>query len=76
MIHYRTFSDYKWVALSPRGLLQRWDRVREQARDFAEDLDEGDVLAITESAWGNSPYAFCVTVWYRKRQDEPAPLSF
>lgn len=68
MLTYRTFSDYKWVAWSPRGLLERWDRVRQSARDFvASELDEQDVVAITESAWGNSPYAFSVTVWYKKR---------
>ena len=68
MITYRTFSDYKWVAWSPPPLLERWDRVRQQARDFvASELGEGDVVAITESAWGNSPYAFSITVWYRKR---------
>jgi hypothetical protein len=67
MITYRTFSDFKWIGLSPRGLLQRWERVREQARSFvANELSEEDVIAITESAFGNSPYVFAVTVWYKK----------
>jgi hypothetical protein len=68
VITYRTFSDYKWVGLSPRGLLERWDTIRQHARDFvANELSEDDVVAITESAWENPPYAFSVTVWYKKR---------
>jgi hypothetical protein len=68
VITYRTFSDYKWVGFSPRGLLERWDAVRQEALAFvASELSEDDVVAITESAWGNSPYAFSVTVWHRKR---------
>jgi hypothetical protein len=67
MISYKTFSDYKWVAFSPPALLERWDKVRQQAHTFvARELDESDIIAVTESAWGNSPYAFSVTVWYRK----------
>jgi hypothetical protein len=67
LITYRTFSDFKWIGISPRGLLQRWETVREQARRFvANELGEEDVVAITESAFGNSPYVFTVTVWYKK----------
>jgi len=41
--------------------------MRAQARDFiANELNEEDVVAITESAWGNSPFAFTITVWYKK----------
>ena len=67
MITYRAFSDYRWIGFSPRGLLERWEKVRARARDFiANELNEEDVVAITESAWGNSPFAFTVTVWYKK----------
>ena len=67
MVAYRTFSDSKWVALSPGSLLGRWERVREQAHRFiAEQLADEDVISVSESAFGNSPYGFTVTVWYRK----------
>ncbi|KPL21342.1 MAG: hypothetical protein AMJ93_09845 [Anaerolineae bacterium SM23_84] len=67
MIHYRTFSDYKWFGWHPRTVLQRWDRVRQSAQDFANQLNDEDIVAITESAYGNSPYGFAVTVWYRQK---------
>lgn len=67
MITYRTFSDYKWVGLSPPGILRRWEEIRRQAREFANQLDEQDILAITESSFGHSPYAITVTVWYRQK---------
>jgi hypothetical protein len=67
MIRYRTFSDYKWFGWHPRTVLQRWDQVRQKAQDFANDLNEEDLVAITESAFGNSPYGCTVTVWYRQR---------
>ena len=67
MIAYRTFSDSKWVAWNPDRILSRWERVRERALAFiANEIGEQDVISISESAFGNSPYAFTVTVWYRK----------
>jgi hypothetical protein len=67
MIAYKTFSDSKWVGWHPASLLRRWEAVRERAHAFiANELDEADVISISESAFGNSPYAFTVTVWYRK----------
>jgi len=68
MITYRTFSDYKWVGWSPRGLLERWDRVRERASNFIQsELNDEEIVAITESAFGNSPYGFSITVWYKQK---------
>ncbi len=67
MITYRTFSDYKWVGFSPAGILRKWEEVRREAREFANQLNEEDILAITESSFGNSPYAIAITVWYKKR---------
>jgi hypothetical protein len=68
VITYRTFSDYRWFGLFPRGLLERWERVREQARSFVQsELNDEDIVAITESAFGNSPYAFSITVWYKQK---------
>lgn len=67
MITYRTFSDYKWVGFSPVGILRKWDEVRREAEQFANQLNEEDIVAITESAFGNSPYAITVTVWYKER---------
>jgi hypothetical protein len=67
MIAFKTFSDIKWVAFNPASLMRRWERVRERARAFiADEIREEDVISISESAFGNSPYAFTVTVWYRK----------
>jgi hypothetical protein len=47
--------------------LRKWEEVRRKAREFANQLDEQDILAITESSFGNSPYAITVTVWYRQK---------
>ena len=67
MIAYKTFSDSKWVVWNPDRILHRWEKVRERARAFiANEIGEEDVISISESAFGNSPYAFTVTVWYRK----------
>ena len=67
MITYRTFSDSKWLVWTPSALLRRWEQVRERAREFiTNEPHEEDVIAISESAFGNSPYAFTVTVWYKK----------
>jgi hypothetical protein len=67
VITYRTFSDYKFFGWSPAGILRRWEQVRRRAREFVNQLDEQDIVAITESSFGNSPYAITVTVWYRQR---------
>ena len=68
MIAFRTFRDSKWVALQAGTLLDRWELVRERAASFiADELPDEDVISVCESAFGNSPYGFSVTVWYRRR---------
>jgi len=63
VITCRTFSDSKWLVWTPSALLRRWEQVRERAREFvANELHEEDVIALSESATGNSPYAFAITV--------------
>jgi hypothetical protein len=47
--------------------LRKWDEVRREAEQFANQLNEEDIIAITESAFGNSPYAITITVWYKER---------
>jgi len=67
MIAYRTFSDCKWIGFSPVGILRKWETVRQAAGEYANEVGDENVIAITESAFGNSPYAITVTVWYRER---------
>jgi hypothetical protein len=67
MIAYRTFCGSKWVAWRPEKLHDAWEYVREEAHKFiASELKEDDVISVCESAFGNSPYGFSVTVWYRR----------
>lgn len=69
MIARRTFSDAKWIGWHPGDLLSRWEGVREQAERFIrEEVADEDIINICESAFGNSPYGFAVTVWYRERE--------
>jgi hypothetical protein len=68
MITYRTFSDHKWLVLTASDVHRKWEKVRQQAQDFVRDLDEEDVVAITESGVGTGgPYVMSVTVWYKAR---------
>jgi hypothetical protein len=63
MIVYRTFSDTHLVNSGGRGLAKR-ERLRREAMTFiAEQLEDGDVVCITEAG---DEYASSVTVWYRE----------
>jgi hypothetical protein len=68
MIRHRTFTASKWLAWRPQALHDQWAAVRDQAERFiADELDDTEVISVTESAFGNSPYGFSVTVWYRRQ---------
>ena len=63
MIIYRAFSDTHLVNSGGRGLAKR-EKLRQEAAAFiAEQLEERDVVSITEAG---DEYASSVTVWYRE----------
>ena len=67
MIAYKTFSGHK--GMTARGMREVQDDARAQAKEFiAAELNDGDVISITESALP-STWSRClvsVTVWYKK----------
>jgi hypothetical protein len=68
MIVHRTFSRHRgWTS---KGMRAAQEEARAEAESFINrELNEDDVVAITESALP-STCSFClvsVTVWYRKR---------
>jgi len=66
MVKHRTFTAHKYVAWRPETILHKWEEARAQAQEFInEHLSGAEIVAITESAFGNSPYGCAVTVWYR-----------
>ena len=61
MIVYRSFSDTHLVNSGGRGLTKR-EKLRQEAMAFvAEELQDRDVVAITEAG---DEYASSVTVWF------------
>ena len=66
MIAHRTFAGHKWLGACPGDIQRRAEEVRLQAQDFVAEMNENDIVAITESTLGgNGPYIFAVTVWYK-----------
>lgn len=63
MVAYRTFSDTHLVNTGTRGLAKREKLRREALAFIAEQLEDRDVVCITEAA---DVYASSVTVWYRE----------
>jgi len=63
MIVHRTFSDTHLVNSGARGLAKRETLRREAIAFIAEQLEDQDVVSITEAG---DEYASSVTVWYRE----------
>ena len=66
MIVHKTFTE-QTTGLTGQAALGNREKLREKAEEFiANELDEEDVINITETAIATGGL-FSVTIWYRKR---------
>ena len=65
MIGHKSFSELKILA-TPGGILKGWQKAREEARWFiSSELNDEDVIGITETSVDNPVNLLTVAVWHR-----------